>query len=117
MSFVNGRPVIDATMQRALARQAGYRVTVSDASATSATVTVSEQGEVIGSASFTIADAKAAGLTGKENWKNYAEDMLVALGHDQGDTALRSGRDGRAVHRGRDRGRQEGRGPVGGRAG
>ena len=78
VSFVNGRPVIDATMQRALARQAGYRVTVSDASATSATVTVAEQGEVIGSASFTIADAKAAGLVGKENWKNYAEDMLVA---------------------------------------
>ena len=78
VSFFDGKPMIDATMQRALARQAGYRVIVSDASATSATVTVSEQGEVIGSATFTIEEAKAAGLTSKNTWKNYAEDMLVA---------------------------------------
>ena len=78
VSFFDGKPMIDATMQRALARQAGYRVTVSDAPATSATVTVSEQGELIGSASFTIDEAKAAGLLSKNTWKSYTEDMLVA---------------------------------------
>ena len=80
VAFVQGRPVIDATMQRALAKQAGYRVTVTDASSTAATVKVVElaSGEVIGEASYTVDDAKAAGLLGKDNWKRTPEDMLVA---------------------------------------
>jgi hypothetical protein len=80
VAFVQGRPVIDATMQRALAKQAGYRVLVTEADANYATVKVTElsTGEVIGEASYTMADAKAAGLIGKDNWKKNPEDMLVA---------------------------------------
>lgn len=80
VSFVQGRPVIDATMQRALADQAGYRITIPTADAQRAIVRVVEKstGEVIGEATYTLEDAKVAGLTGKENWKKNPEDMLVA---------------------------------------
>ena len=78
VSFVNGKPVIDATMQRALARQAGYRVVIESATTTESTASVFEGGELLGQASFTIAEAKAAGLLTKDSWKNYPSDMLVA---------------------------------------
>ena len=80
VAFVQGRPVIDATMQRALAKQAGYRVIVTHADRDSATVSVTElaTGEVIGEACYTMSDAKAAGLLTKDNWKKNPEDMLVA---------------------------------------
>jgi hypothetical protein len=33
---------------------------------------------VVGTASYTIDEARAAGLTGKDNWKKHTTDMLVA---------------------------------------
>lgn len=78
VSFVQGRPVIDATLQRALAQRAGYQVVPVDVSDTSATVRVSKGGQVIGEATYTLEDAKLAGLTGKDNWKKNPKAMLVA---------------------------------------
>lgn len=80
VSFVQGRPVIDASMQRALAKAAGYRVLIPQATPQAATARVVERssGEVIGEATYTIDDAKRAQLTGKDNWKHNPEDMLVA---------------------------------------
>lgn len=85
VAFIGGRPVIDATMQRALAKRAGYRVTIVEASPATATVAVhdldqSAQGvsDALGEATYTIEDAQRAGLTVKDNWKNNPEDMLVA---------------------------------------
>ena len=80
VSFVQGRPVIDASMQRALAKAAGYRVLIPQATPQAATARVVERssGEVIGEATYTIDDANRAQLTGKDNWKRNPEDMLVA---------------------------------------
>lgn len=78
VAFVQGRPVIDATMQRALAERAGYSVKIPDATRESATVEVWRGGELVGSATYTWADATTAKLVGKDNWKNNPEDMLVA---------------------------------------
>jgi len=80
VAFVQGRPVIDATMQRALAERAGYRVKVLDDECTdeSAKVEVWRDDELIGSASYTIDQAKTAGLAGKDNWRKNPGDMLVA---------------------------------------
>ena len=78
VAFVQGRPVIDATMQRALAERAGYSVKIPDATRESATVEVWRGGELVGSATYTWADATTAKLIGKDNWKNNPEDMLVA---------------------------------------
>lgn len=78
VSFVDGKPVIDATMQRALAQRAGYSVRVTEADNVSATVEVWKDGEKIGQASYNIEQAKQANLTGKKNWQQNPEDMLVA---------------------------------------
>jgi hypothetical protein len=80
VAWVQGRPVIDATLLRALAIKAGYRVLVTEASRTSATakVVLTTTGETLGSVTYSMEDAKTAGLAGKDNWKRNPEDMLVA---------------------------------------
>ena len=79
VAWVQGRPVVDSTLQRAMARNAGYDVRVTEASDTKATVRVLVNGTtVVGTASYTIDEARAAGLTGKDNWKKHTTDMLVA---------------------------------------
>jgi len=80
VAWVQGKPVIDATLLRALAIKAGYRVLVTEASRTSATakVVLTTTGETLGTVTYTIEDAKTAGLAGKDNWKKNPEDMLVA---------------------------------------
>lgn len=78
VSFVSGKPVIDATLQRALAKRAGYDVRIPRASETAATVEVWERGAKLGEATYTIDQAKTAGLAVKDNWRKNPEDMLVA---------------------------------------
>jgi hypothetical protein len=80
VAWVQGKPVIDATLLRALAIKAGYRVLVTEASRTTATakVVLTTTGETLGTVTYTIEDAKTAGLAGKDNWKKNPEDMLVA---------------------------------------
>lgn len=79
VAWVQGRPVVDSTLQRAMARNAGYDVRVTEATDTKATVRVLVNGStVVGTASYTIDEARAAGLTGKDNWKKHTTDMLVA---------------------------------------
>lgn len=77
VTFIEGRAVVDATMQRALAMRAGYELRIGlreDA----ATVEVLRHGEGIGAATYSMADAERAGLAGKKNWQQNPEDMLVA---------------------------------------
>lgn len=76
--FVQGKPVIDSTLQRALAIAAGYRLTITHADDQRATVAVSRNGEQLGTASFTIEEARTAGLANKDNWKRHPTDMMVA---------------------------------------
>lgn len=77
VSFISGRPVIDATMQRALAMRAGYDIGI-EVTDTSATCTLTRDGKPVGSSTYTIDDAKTAGLVGKDNWKKNPKAMLVA---------------------------------------
>ncbi|HRB04157.1 MAG TPA: hypothetical protein PLP26_12370 [Ilumatobacteraceae bacterium] len=77
VSFVDGRPVIDATMQRALAQRAGYRVRIEPGD-TSATAVVERDGAEVGRATYTLDDAKTAGLLQKKNWQQNPKNMLVA---------------------------------------
>lgn len=80
VSFYEGKPIIDATMQRALAAHAGYRVSPLEHDEKSATVqvTVIATGEVLGTSTYTIEDAATANLLNKNNWKNHPKNMLVA---------------------------------------
>lgn len=78
VAFVHGRPVIDATMQRALASAHGYDVRVVSADAQRAAVRVFKDGEQIGEAAYSVDDAGTAGLLNKDNWKKDPTAMLVA---------------------------------------
>lgn len=77
VAFVDGRAVVDATMQRALAKRAGYNLSIT-VGADAAVVEVHQHGTMLGSAVYTTADAELAGLAAKTNWKRNPEDMLVA---------------------------------------
>lgn len=43
-----------------------------------------EDGKPVGLSGFTIKEAQAAGLTGKDNWKHYPSDMLFARAISRG---------------------------------
>lgn len=77
VTFIEGRAVVDATMQRALAKRAGYELRIG-LGEDSATVEVWQHGEGLGAATYSMADAEAAELTTKKNWRHNREDMLVA---------------------------------------
>jgi hypothetical protein len=77
VAFVNGRAVVDATMQRALAKRAGYDLSIT-IGADAAVVVLSQGGKELGAATYTMADAEQAELLDKDNWKHNPEDMLVA---------------------------------------
>lgn len=77
VAFVEGKAVVDATMQRALAKRAGYSLTIT-VLADGAVVAVSQDGRTLGEASYSMEDAARAGLAGKRNWQQNPEDMLVA---------------------------------------
>lgn len=84
VTFLGGRPMIDATMQRALAADAGYTIEFVESTTELATVRFSKNDRELGTASFTIEEAKHAGLAGKDTWKKYAADMLAARATTRG---------------------------------
>lgn len=78
VAFVDGKPLVDATMQRALAERAGYEIRVLSPTDTEATVVVLKAGVELGRETFTLDDAKRRGLAGKQNWQRTPRNMLVA---------------------------------------
>lgn len=78
VSFVNNRPVVDARLQSALAERAGYRIKVEHADDESATVAVVRDGELLGRTTYTMDDARRAGLAGRDNYRRHPRRMLVA---------------------------------------
>lgn len=83
VDVIQGKLVPNATLLRALAVRAGYEVIVQDVTPQSATVVVSKAGSELGRTTFTMDDAKAAGLLGKDNWKKHPQAMLVARATSQ----------------------------------
>ena len=77
--IIEGTPSLKPEIQLALVRQAGHSVTVEKSSVDLVVITGkrSDTGD-IATASYSIEDAKRAGLIGKGNWKTYPEDMLFA---------------------------------------
>lgn len=77
---VNGRPTLAAQTWVALARKAGHKVRVLDEKPDSCTVAVYRSDDpehpVIGT--FTLEDAKRAGLASKDVWKQHPGAMLYA---------------------------------------
>jgi len=77
--LVQGKPVIGATLIATLVKNdPRYDYRVKRADAVACEIVWYENGQPVGESSFTIAEATAAGLTGKDNWKKYTSDMLFA---------------------------------------
>jgi len=80
---IEGRPSISAQLMNALMWKSGLRVDDTSIPGKMGRVTVFEKNskgdwERRGEASFTIEEAKAAGLLGKPTWQKYPNDMLFS---------------------------------------
>jgi len=78
MSFIRGRLTMTVQLQLALSRQrAGVRVETLEESAdgTAVTVTLVRDGERV-TVTYTLADARRAGLADQRNWRLYPRQML-----------------------------------------
>jgi len=85
LNVIDGKLVVSALLLRALAEQRGYiveRDPSSDETACTAILskrTTMPGGDVeLGRSTFTIEQAKQAGLAGKTNWRTYPDRMLWA---------------------------------------
>ena len=77
--IVQGKPVLGANLIATLVKNDSrydYRVKRSDGEV--CILAWYENGKPVGESSFTIQEANAAGLTGKQTWKAYPSDMLFA---------------------------------------
>lgn len=76
--LVKGNVTIDASQQLALVHAAGWRSTWKESTNQAATLELSRAGQDPHLQTFTIQDAKLAGLTGKDPWRKYPAAMLRA---------------------------------------
>lgn len=77
--IVQGKPVLGANLIATLVKNdPRYNYRVKQADNTACVLTWYEDGQPVGESSFTMVEANAAGLGGKDNWKKYASDMLFA---------------------------------------
>ena len=77
--IVNGKPTLGANLIATLVKNDSrydYRVKRADNEA--CVLAWYEGGAAVGESSFTMTEAQAAQLTGKDNWKKYTSDMLFA---------------------------------------
>jgi hypothetical protein len=79
ISVIQGKPCMESKLMLALVFRkypnAYYSVKLSNAKV--ATVELARPGMPVSEFSYTIDQAQAAGLTGKDSWKKYPEDMLM----------------------------------------
>ena len=79
ISVIDGRPSLSAEAQRALILAAGHAVWFEDSTATKCTACGRRRGEQqVSRITWTMDDAKRAGLAGKNNWRTYPRQMLQA---------------------------------------
>ena len=80
LSMINGRLQVSSQLLRALARRAGYLVasTYLDDQKCTAQLISRDTGQVLGEATYTMEDARRAGLAGKDNYKRNPARMMWA---------------------------------------
>ena len=87
--LVDGKLTLSASMMAALVKRSGkYNYKVLQSSDTNCTIEFYEKWdgswEAIGRASFTLDEARKAGLLTKHNWSKYPTDMLFARAMSRG---------------------------------
>ena len=83
--IIQGKPVVGANLMAAAVKshpRYDYRVTAN--TPTEVTIEYYQEGKSIGRSTFTMDDAKAAGINGKDNWKKYPRNMLFARAMSNG---------------------------------
>ena len=79
IDIIDSRPAPGAGLIAALIkRDPRYNYRVIEASAIGVTLEWTEDGQTVGTTSFTVEDAERASLNKKFNWKSYPEDMCFA---------------------------------------
>lgn len=79
IAVINGRPTLSAEAQRALILAAGHELWVVESNNTRVTVAGRRHGsEQTSTVTWTLDDAKRANLAGKQNWRLYPRQMLLA---------------------------------------
>ncbi len=83
VAIIQGKPVVGANLTAAAIKQTGkYNYRVTSHTDQECVIAFYEGGispdHCVGISRFTMEDAKAAGLTNKDNWKKYPRNMLFA---------------------------------------
>jgi hypothetical protein len=79
VSVVEGKPTISAELMQALVRRAGHRIRIeADETKAQCTIWRTEDPDFAWVSTFTMADARRAGLAEKRNWQRYPKPMLIA---------------------------------------
>lgn len=83
VAIIQGKPVVGANLTAAAIKQTGkYNYRVTSHTDQECAISFYEGGisteHCVGVSRFTMEDAKAAGLTNKDNWKKYPRNMLFA---------------------------------------
>ena len=79
VSVIDGRPSIAAEAQRALILAAGHQIWFEDLTTTKATWAGRRAGaDIVQRVTWTMDDAKRAGIAGRQNWRTYPRAMLSA---------------------------------------
>ena len=79
IAVINGRPTLAAEAQRALILQAGHDLWIEEATVTRCTVCGRrEAASRVSRVTWTLDDAKRAGIAGKQPWRAYPRQMLLA---------------------------------------
>lgn len=79
ISIIEGKPTLSAEAQRALILAAGHDFTVEESSVTRVTVAGRRRdSDHTVRVTWTLDDAKRAGIAGRSNWRAYPRQMLLA---------------------------------------
>ena len=79
LHVIEGRPSMSAQLMRALVQAAGHRIRIVESTSTRCVLAGQRRGDDEGTTvTFTMDDAKRAGLDRRPNWAKYPRAMLVA---------------------------------------
>ncbi len=79
VNIIQNKPVLAANLMAAAVKRTGkYNYRVTKHTDTECVIDFYEDKQVVGTSRFSMDEAKAAGLTTKDNWKKYPRNMLFA---------------------------------------
>jgi hypothetical protein len=79
ISIIQGKPVLGANLIAAKVKTSGYDYRIKELTNDKCSIDFfNKDKEFLGNSTFTLEDAKTAGLAGKDNWKKYGRNMLFA---------------------------------------